>query len=344
MRIVTLVMVTSAVAAVGSGPLLAAPFSDIVVFGNSLSDTGNIHTLTSRFAPLTGKVVPDEPYVGGRFSNGAVWVDHLGVALGLDASTPMINGGSNYAFGGAHTSRDNDSMEEVLGPFSALGKWGIQTQVLSHVGEHTTEPADRLHVLWGGGNDFLDGRTDPWQAAVNMVTNIAILHEYAGAKQFLIPNLPPLGLIPRYQQTSDTADDQAMNALSGTFNLYLNGFLDMLEGYWTDMDVYRVDVFDLYLDLFADPGQYGLTNVTEPAYDEGAGTIVPNPDEYLFWDDIHPTARGHELLAIAAVSSLPSDALVGLGGATVPEPAALSLLVVGTLALTRRRHGGVVSS
>ncbi len=56
----------------------APAFEHLVVFGDSLSDTGN----------------------AGRFSNGPVWVEHLADRLGLKLS-PSQRGGSNFAVGGA---------------------------------------------------------------------------------------------------------------------------------------------------------------------------------------------------------------------------------------------------
>ena len=46
----------------------AAAYSQLVAFGDSLSDTGNV------FA-VTGTPVP--PYYDGNYSNGPVWVDRL---------------------------------------------------------------------------------------------------------------------------------------------------------------------------------------------------------------------------------------------------------------------------
>ncbi|NJK53588.1 MAG: hypothetical protein HC936_13690 [Leptolyngbyaceae cyanobacterium SU_3_3] len=49
----------------------AASFSNLYVFGDSLSDVGNTLNATKSIFPL-----PDAPaYSPGRFSNGPVWVE-----------------------------------------------------------------------------------------------------------------------------------------------------------------------------------------------------------------------------------------------------------------------------
>ncbi len=325
-----------------SGPAWAVHFSGINVFGDSLSDVGNIYTLTSQVSWLTGVVVPDAPYAGGRFSNGPVWVEHVGSALGLDASTPSRRGGTNYAHGGANTDTANQNLQDALGIFSWLGNWGVLRQVVEYAQVNPQAPSDRLNVVWAGGNDFLDGRTDAWQSAVNTAIDIAMLHEYGNGRHFLVPNLPPLGETPRYLQSS-LAERTQMNRLVTDYNTYLSLLLDMLQGYWSDMSLYRVDVYNLFTQMQQNPAAYGFDNATSPAYNESTGSIVPDPNRYVFWDDLHPTAHAHEWLAIAAVNALPADSLSG-GltsldfAATVPEPAALLLLAVGTgICLGRRR-------
>jgi phospholipase/lecithinase/hemolysin len=53
--------------ALTSGPALAGPITGVVVFGDSLSDAGNVYA-------ATGNRFPPAPYSGGRFTNGPVWV------------------------------------------------------------------------------------------------------------------------------------------------------------------------------------------------------------------------------------------------------------------------------
>jgi phospholipase/lecithinase/hemolysin len=78
----------------------AIPFSEIVAFGDSLTDAGNVHFLTS-----SSPYHPDPPaelgYVGGRTTNGNNWVDDLASLRGLPDPQASLNGGTNYAYAGA---------------------------------------------------------------------------------------------------------------------------------------------------------------------------------------------------------------------------------------------------
>ena len=59
----------------------AGPFTSLVVFGDSLSDIGNVSQATPIF-PLVPKT-PGPYYWNGRFSNGAVYAETLATGLGL---------------------------------------------------------------------------------------------------------------------------------------------------------------------------------------------------------------------------------------------------------------------
>ncbi len=68
-------------------------YDNLIVFGDSYCDVGNI------FA-LTGGAEPAAPYYNGRFSNGPIWLDHVAGFLGVPLKASAL-GGTDYAFGGA---------------------------------------------------------------------------------------------------------------------------------------------------------------------------------------------------------------------------------------------------
>src|SRR3954470_21571091 len=76
----------------------ASPFSNVVVFGDSLSDIGNIAQ-----APLIN--TPGPYYWNGRFSNGPVYAESFTSGLGLSSlARSTSSGGNDFAYGGAKTT------------------------------------------------------------------------------------------------------------------------------------------------------------------------------------------------------------------------------------------------
>jgi phospholipase/lecithinase/hemolysin len=148
--------------------------------------------------------------------------------------------------------------------------------------------------VWGGANDLLNATTadDVFKAGVNQVTNIQRLID-AGATQFVIPNLPPLGSIPRLN--GSPADSAAATAASILFNRILSTGVDVLRdfNFGRHLHFAQLDVFALFNHIIASPSRYSLTDVTTSS--QGIPTV--DPDTYLFWDDLHPTTRGHNILA-----------------------------------------------
>jgi hypothetical protein len=118
-------------------------------------------------------------------------------------------------------------------------------------------------------------------------------------------NLPKLGATPEYNGTTASIVDWNGRTLS--FNTTLDLGLDVLETSLAEIDIRRFDIEALFDQVLASPTEYGLTNITSPAapglepgtYSYNSNNFVSNPDEYLFWDTVHPTRAMHAHLADA---------------------------------------------
>jgi phospholipase/lecithinase/hemolysin len=277
-----------------NGPLRADPITQIVVFGDSLSDVGNT---------FAAKGIPPAPYFQGHYSNGPIWVERLAVQLGLPAPTPSLLGGSDYAFGGAETGTG----------FSPKGVPNMLTQVGAYLNKHTPTPGT-LFVVWGGANNFFDGQTNPLVPVGDIGTAITALAG-AGAKQFLVPNHADLAATP-YGHTLPPAARAGLSALTQGYDAALAAELNGLR---KSLGV-KIDLLDNYSrfqQILADPAAFGFSNVTTSALGDG----VLSGNGYLFWDSVHPTTAGHQIIADAAHT------------AVTPEPSSLALLSSGALSV-----------
>lgn len=88
-----------------SGVVSATPLNNIVVFGDSLSDNGNLYEYMKHQLPQS------PPYFEGRFSNGPVWIERLAASyFPNDPNSHLLD----YAFGGAGVSVDEEDDEVFL--------------------------------------------------------------------------------------------------------------------------------------------------------------------------------------------------------------------------------------
>ena len=121
----------------------------------------------------------------------------------------------------------------------------------------------------------------------------------AGARQFLVSNMPLLGYTPRFNGNPMTFAQY--NTLSEQFNASLAVMLDNLHASNAPLKIHRLDVATMFSQAIANPAVVGLTNVTNaaaPGLEPGASSydtskIAPNANQYMFWDDLHPTATVH---------------------------------------------------
>lgn len=288
-----------------------AQFSTVISLGDSLSDTGNV-------ADLTLGIEPPSPYFFGRFSNGQVWNELLAIELGLSPPTPSRNGGDNYAHGGALTSMDEQIV--IIPIFFVITLPSSTSQIfdfLSDVGHVADNNA--LYTLTIGGNDIL-AAGDALSAAATMAEidaakldlhNVALSLQVAlqqllndlpagGAARIVMLNVPNVGSTPRaIAEGKQTIYQELTEAYNGGLHAVVSGI--------ADQRLLLVDFFALTNDAVANPQRYGFTNVTDRCWQEVGDTICSNPDEYLFWDDIHPTSMGHTMMMLQVMDALFPD-------------------------------------
>lgn len=303
--------------------------TDIFVFGDSLSDAGNSGLLTQAFG---GTVFPPAPYAGGRFSNGPTAVEYLWTQVGSGgALLPSLAGGTNFAVGGATTGTEsfnevNSVVPEALRPAFDDTSAAAQLEAFqSYASSHAFDPATSLFVVWLFPNDvfyaestgMLPGVVPGSPGGDNVVTNgianvlsIIQILAAAGAENFLILNVPDFADVPAF---SGTPEGAALSQLSSAYNAALTVQLDLLAAA-LDINLIQFFVDQFFKDVLSNPAAFGLTNTTQQCVQNLANGLC-NPDEWLFWDGVHPTTRAHEIMAsrIARVFVAEPGTLVLLG-------------------------------
>ncbi|MBF2005152.1 MAG: autotransporter domain-containing protein [Chlorogloeopsis fritschii C42_A2020_084] len=272
---------------------LADDYNQLFIFGDSLSDNGNLFKLTGGIFPLS------PPYFQGRFSNGPVWVEILGYDLKIDTNVT-----NNFAIGGSTSGNTNALSETLKIPLPSL-----PDQLDNFNSIPGTPSPDALFILWAGANDYLikptEQRATDTQVVVNNLSNAVRTLINKGARNIIVPNLPDLGKTPQ-ERSQDTAS--SITTLTNSHNNNLNLALQQIAKN-RNVNIIPLDVNALFNEILAEPAKYGYTNVTDRCFNQAVGTLCSNPDQYLFWDGIHPTARGHQLIAeyTVAVLNAPED-------------------------------------
>lgn len=297
-----------AAASVGTAPAAAAPFSDLVVFGDSLVDAGNVDRA------FAGLPCPNETprclgYFDGRFSNGYNFADYLSLNLLGTPTTASLGGGSNFAFGGARATST-----------SAVPDLDAQIDAFAAATAGAADP-EALYLINLGGNDALGivrgEPVTPAQVGAAIAGGVERLAGL-GARSILVSEVVNVGNAP----VLDGFEAEGM-AVSLAVNAAIAAALDTLVlPAGTDLQLF--DAYELSVAIFADPAAFGLSGIDFNTLCGAAG-LLPECEGLAFVDGVHPTTVIHRIFGEAAFQQ-------------VPAPAALALFGLGLAALAARRR------
>jgi phospholipase/lecithinase/hemolysin len=260
--------------------------TQIIVFGDSLSDTGNAYIGSLHDS------APSPPYYDGRFSNGPVWVEFFAANFGL-AVDAVLRGGSNFAVAGAKAGTGIDRLPYQADLYLVLSAF-------------SRPDPNALYIVFGGGNDVRSALrlADPAPALAKAALSIRSMIEHLaahGAVNFLVPNVPNRGLTPAARKRGTVAAEEALTrAYDGALAAALQDLPGRLR-----INLVPVDFWSAVQRAFAAPRKLGFANTTDPCLRHVNSTYrqCAEPGKYVFWDDIHPTVSGHWFLAEAALAA-----------------------------------------
>jgi phospholipase/lecithinase/hemolysin len=269
-------------------------FSNLYVFGDGFSDTGNAFQLTGGRLAVTQK---------RRFADDLVWIDYLSDYLWLainPSSDPCgicfaarhKGEGINFATGGATTGTTNlFSLHD-----GQLELPGLQQQIQAYTASLKKKKGadpEALYIIAAGALEYL-----PWADHCPQQENTTVAIEHltaavktltqAGARHVMVVNVmdlarTPLGMEKPIAPGIVAAHNQALAAFVKRPIEHVNLMLFDLHGVMNE--------------IIADAQHFGFRNTTETC----GGS---RPNESIFWDHIHPTSKVHQLIARASLETL----------------------------------------
>lgn len=289
------------------------PYTDVLYFGDSLTDSGNAPILAGSF----NLEFDYASYPYGQFTNGDTWANQLG-------GRPSLAGGLNYAYGGARAVENGDAIPDLA------------AQVNQYLAAAPSLGENPLAAIWIGGNDFRDfaaaGGGDETAAAAfvgGLLTEIsAAVTTIAstGISDIVVFGLPDLGKLPDFVNTQFGA---VVSGVVNSYNAALGGTILQLDAWLAGATVSYFDVNSTFLQLLGPDNTFGFTNWTQACLDNRAA-CAGNEDTWVFWDSIHPTEAVHSIVAGQFADQV----------SAVPLPAGMPLLLggLGLFALVSHRR------
>ncbi len=291
-------------------------FQTTVVFGASLSDTGNVCPTSS-----TPGCPPVPPYASGRFSNGPLWVEVLASQYSA-AVTPSTAGGNNFAYAGARTGT-------VPGAGTVPGTAATVPSTVAQLEQYFmrvgfVSSARTLFVVDGAtvGNNISDAltlsaanpsmatqiSTNVLTAAVTDVVTIVNGLYASGARNIAVLNSTDIGRTPRVQAINVVSPGAAAAAtqLSNQFNGALAQQIASVRAASPSLNIFVIDFGALTNEIVATPAAFGFDNITAACFNTLVmpPTLCSTPNTYAYWDPFHPTAAFSAVLGARAAATI----------------------------------------
>lgn len=292
------------------------PFQTTVVFGASLSDTGNkCPVATNPGCP------PVPPYAPKRFSNGSLWVEVLASRYGA-AVAPSTAGGNNFAYIGARTGTVPGASAATGTAPTVPSMIAQLDQYLSRVGFVSSEQTLLVVDAASVGNNIFDAlllsaanppqatqiSTSVLTAAVTDIVNIISRLYASGGRNIAVLNSTDVGGTPAVQALNVASPGAAAAAtqLSNQFNGALAQQVAQIRAASPGLNIYLINFAALTLEIAAAPASFGFDNVTAPCFNSlvTPPTLCATPNTYAYWDTFHPTAAAHAVIASRAAATI----------------------------------------
>ena len=305
------------------------PYSGIYAFGTSLSDEGNAFIACGMqsvppYDNLTdnlGVAPGDAPYARGghHFSNGSTWIDALAKSLRVaNSALPVLQNpvGTNYAQAGTTAIPDGP-----LGPLPCRISFAEQIQAAMDRGGI---PDDALVTVEIGSNDVINAlgyflgllqqgvdlptATEEAKSVLEVAADLTALGINtlidSGASTLLWANVPDIGLTPAVAMLDEQLGGSGLVKVTATqFASFFNAKVEAnIQSAIADDTIVKFDLFAILQGLWASGN--GL-NVEDPCVTPNEYPFTcENPEDYLFWDGIHPTKAIHAFFAEQAITAL----------------------------------------
>ncbi|KAF3912782.1 hypothetical protein ABW20_dc0108889 [Dactylellina cionopaga] len=267
---------------------------------------------------------PDEATKNSSASGGRAWAriaaDKTGYSL------------INYAVSGAVCSNDLTPrwLGSINGNFPAVKEYEVpqfkkEHTITRYKGAGNLNPDKTVFTLWIGTNDLGSGAllTDEHLPGVTLpdytdcvAGQIRELYNY-GARKFIILNVHYWADRDQFLNGNTTAISQKMGTHVHSANAILKYQIPALADELRGAKVALLDANAIFLDIFAHPEKYldapynttGYASHcdTWAACQAWQNTVAPNPDAFLWFDELHPSVRTSTAVANEYVKALTKD-------------------------------------